>query len=185
MLYTYILSYIVLPLFLLMALCYVLRVRKCNILGWTAMAIPMGMLVRPFVLVQCANAFDRPEMQLGVFTITKFAGGYRAAELGMFRLQNFVEALRVVFWGDELNFSTVPGYWNLYGITIPLFVVGFLGSVKRFLGGVRQRQFDMSVMVLLWFLSVLFFGCHISANLLLFARFGSCYYGGGYLRNTF
>ncbi len=228
MLYTYILSYIVLPLFLLMALCYVLRVRKFNILGWIAMAIPMGMLALPLVLVQCVNAFDWPEMQLGVFTITKFVGGYRVAELGMFRLQNLVETLRVVFLGDALNFNTVPGYWNLYGITIPLFVVGFLGSVKRFLGSVRQRQLDMSVMVLLWFLSVLFLGCHISANvyrvnsiflayvliavegvdillklcrtrvlqrisagavictyLLLFARFGSYYYGGGYLRDNY
>lgn len=162
-LYSYALSYVVLPIFLIGAFFYVVWVKKFNLKGWIAMAIPLGLLALPLILVQCVNAFDWPEMKLGIFTITKLEG-YRITELRPFSWGKFATALHSVFLGDDLDYNTVPGYLNLYGITILFFAIGLLGYIKQCVKSIRQRQWNMSVLVLLWFLIMLFLGGHVLSN---------------------
>ena len=70
-LYTYVLAYIILPLFLIMNLLYCLRIRRLEWKKWFAMAVPMGILAAPLIAVQIVNMFDLQEMTWGIFTITK------------------------------------------------------------------------------------------------------------------
>lgn len=78
-LYTYALTYFVLPLFLFVSLLYVLRVRRFSFLKWVAMAVPMGLLAFPLIVIQLINIFDLPQLQLGCFTLTKL-DTYRVSE---------------------------------------------------------------------------------------------------------
>ena len=57
-LYTYAISYLALPVFLLLALIYVIWVRRFSFLRWASMAIPMGFLAFPLILEQYVNSFD-------------------------------------------------------------------------------------------------------------------------------
>lgn len=163
LLYTYVLTYIMLPLFLVLALVYVIISKRFSFFRWLVMAIPLGVLATPLILVQVINLYGLPEMKIGIFTITKMAG-YRAAEIGPYRFDNFVTAIRCIFIGDDYAFDSIPGIWNLYALTAVLFVIGFVNSLIKGVKGLKKREFNPQTVLLLWFLAILLFESHIQVN---------------------
>lgn len=160
MLYSYALSYLMLPLFLVFALIYVCAVRRFSFIKWLVMAVPMGLLAIPLILEQIVNIFGLEPFRLGIFTITRM-DSYRASEFGRFSLESLKVALQDIFVGDTWLHNSVPGFPNLYWIGIPLAVAGMAGIIRRLVLSVRQRQASGAVFVLLWFLAVLLVVCHI------------------------
>ncbi len=163
LLYTYVLSYIILPLFLIFCLFYVIAARRFSLKKWICMAIPMGVLAFPLILVQLVNLFQWEEMQIGPFTITRLPW-YRASEIGWFQWKYFVSAIKHVFVGDDYLFDSIPGIWNLYAITVILFVIGMVSAFERLFRAVRKREFSSLALPLLWFLAELFFESHIKTS---------------------
>lgn len=163
LLYTYALTYLILPLFLLLVLIYVIVVRKFSFDKWLLMAIPLGLLATPLIMVQIVNYFDLPEMKLGIFTITKLPG-YRVSEIGSFQLEKLGVALRSIFVGDGYTFDSIPGIWNLYAITVVLFVVGFASTLIQVIRMLRKRKLTLYALPLFWFLVILMIESHISTN---------------------
>lgn len=159
-LYTYALSYIVVPFFLLFTLLYTIRSKKFRFWNWFVMAIPVAFLAFPLILEQIVNAFQLNEIQLGVFTITRMKA-YRASELGTIRWDYIKRAFCHLFLWDDLNYNSLPGTANLYYITIPLFFVGLLHLGKEFVQSVRKRQYDAKHILLLWFLASLLLALHV------------------------
>ena len=162
-LYTYALSYIILPLFLLLSMIYVISTRQFHFGKWVVMGIPMGILALPLLLVQYVNMFDKPEFQIGIFTITRMLT-YRAFEIGFFSFENFMLALKSAFVGDSFNYNSVPGYLNLYGITIIFFLIGLIRSIQKLIASIKQRNISFHAFPLLWFFCVIFFESHIASN---------------------
>ncbi len=154
-LYTYAIAYLALPLFLLLSFLYALRVKKFSVSRWLCMAIPLGILAFPLLLEQYINAFDLEEMRLGIFTITKLQG-YRISEIGLPGWKNFTEVLNSIFIGDNLAYNSIPGYPNLYYVTIPLALIGLLHNLLRWGKSLKNRDFFSGVYPLFWFLAMLF-----------------------------
>lgn len=162
-LYTYALTYIILPLFLVMSLLYCARVRKFEWKKWLVMAVPMGILAAPLIAVQIVNIFDLPETTWGIFTITKIAN-YRVSEVGRFQPAYFLRAWNSIFEGDPLIYNSIPGIPNLYGKTFILFVLGFISIMAKAVISVKNRKWMPSCFVLFWFLSVILLCSHIMSN---------------------
>ncbi|MCM1541728.1 MAG: glycosyltransferase family 39 protein [Blautia sp.] len=162
-LYTYALTYIILPLFLLLSLFYCIRVRKLEWKKWFVMAVPLAILAAPLIAVQIVNMFDLPEMTWGIFTITKLEV-YRASEIGRFRWDYFVKAWNSIFNGDHLIYNSIPGIPNLYGKTPMLFILGLVCIVAKTVISVKDRKWLPSCLVLFWFLSVFGLCAHIDSN---------------------
>ncbi len=167
LLYTYALAYMILPLFLMLAFGYLLRGRRFSLKGWAAMAVPMGILALPLILVQAVNYFDLEEFRLGCFTITKLKR-YRMSELEWFGPGKFCKALFSIFAGDflgeKLEYNSAPGYLNLYGITVLLCLTGIVNTLRKLWKSLKKRETDMAVMIFLWFAAILFFESHIPTN---------------------
>lgn len=167
LLYTYALTYMILPLFLILALVYLFRVKRFSWKGWVAMAIPMGLLAIPLILVQIVNFFDLEEFRLACFTITKLRR-YRASEVGFFGIRKFCVALFCIFFGDfleePLQYNSAPGFANLYLATLLLCMVGALAALRRLWVSVRRRDPDFLALVLLWAIGIVFFESHIPVN---------------------
>lgn len=157
MLYTYALSYIALPVFLILALVYLIRVKAFSLKGWFSMAVPMGILAFPLILVQIVTIFDLAQFRLGCFSITKLERN-RAAELGKFSYEGLRDTFDVIFAGDALNYNTAPGYKTLYGLTIVLFFLGLDIILRSFWKSTRDRKLDFQTFPLLWLISMLFLG---------------------------
>lgn len=160
LLYTYALSYIILPLFLLLSLIYVIVVKKFSLKKWFFMACPMALLAMPLILVQIVNLFQLEEFRIGFLTITKIKY-YRASSIGRFNPSYFVKALKSVFVGDEYLYESIPGIWNLYALTIPLFVIGIADTFVKLVRNLRKKEMSLMVFPLFWFCAVLFFESHI------------------------
>lgn len=160
LLYTYALSYAILPIFLLLSALYVVVVKKFSLKKWICMGIPMGILAFPLILVQIVNIFDLPETRLGPFTITRVPH-YRASEIGRFRPEYFLSALQHIFVGDNDLFSSIPRIWNLYAVTVILCVIGLISVAVLLVVNGRKRRFYPMAFPFLWFVTVLFFESHI------------------------
>jgi hypothetical protein len=163
LLYTYALSYVALPVFLVLSFIYVVIVKKFKIKKWIMMAVPMGILAAPLITVQIVNMFELDEFQIGIFTVTRLTG-YRAGEIGSFSFTNMIKALRYIFIGDIVTFDSIPGTPNLYWISIILFIVGIAGTIYKFIMSLVKRSAGLYNFIFLWFISVFLIGCLMDAN---------------------
>ena len=162
-LYTYAISYLVMILFLVSGLLYIIRCRRFSFWHWLSMAIPMGILAFPLLLVQLINIFELSEMTLGIFTIVRLIP-YRGAEIGMPQWSSLIQTLKSIFGGDDLIYNSIPGLPNLTYLTLPFFVIGLVDMVYRFFCMTKRKTFDLLSFPLLWFASMLFIGSMIDSN---------------------
>ena len=160
LLYTYALTYFVLPLFLGFSLFYVIRVKKFSIHGWIIMAMPLALLASPLIMIQIINMFDLPEMKLGCFTLTKM-NMYRISEFSGFHFEWFVTLIRVIFVGNELAYTAAPGFFNFYILTIPLFLIGICDLWVSAWRSIRKREHNGQIYILIWFFIIFFLFCHL------------------------
>ncbi len=157
LLYSYALSYVILPLFLAVMFGYALRTRQFHLKGWLWMALPLGILAFPLILVQLVNLLGLPQMQLGIFTVTRLPE-YRAGEITGFCAENFRLLLKSIFVGDHLVYNSAPGFANLYGISVVFFGVGLVHISIQMIRSVRQRKFQAFAVWTAWFWSVFLMG---------------------------
>ena len=163
-LYTYALTYIFVPLFLLFLLAYSVATKQFHIKSWVAMGIPMFILALPLILVQMVNMFDLPEMYIGPLTITKLPE-YRISELGLFSFENFKALVKSLLIGDKwLPYNSSSEYCNLYAVTIPLSMLGFISCGIKIVRNLKKRQFLPASVPVLWFSAIFIFECHIMPN---------------------
>lgn len=160
LLYSYALSYVMLPVFLLSAFVYTIVVRRFSFPKWLLMAVPMGILAFPLILEQIVNIFDLEPFQLGIFTITKMEHN-RASEFTLFRLEYLKAAIQNLFVGDTLPYNSIPGFPNLYWLSVPLALAGLIGAFRTFLSSVRRRTLSPVSLLLFWFLIVFLVICHV------------------------
>lgn len=159
-LYTYALSYLMIPLFLILSLIYVIRIRKFDFTKWSSMAIPLFLLAFPLIMTQLINLFDWDEMHLGIFTLTKL-NQYRVSELQPISFDSLKLVIKDIFIGDMWRYNSIPGIPNLYWISIPLIIIGLIHTIRKTILAFKNRILDFRVLALWWFLSVFFVVCHI------------------------
>lgn len=163
LLYTYILTYIMLPAFLLAAFLYVIYQKRFSFRHWVVMAVPMGILAFPLILTQIVNIFDLEEIQLGIFTCIKLIS-YRTYEFKSFQFSFLQELMHNIFIDGRFEYCTPPGYLNLYSMTIPLFVIGLISAFRKFYLTIAKRKMDYLIFVFFWFLIVALVFCHVCPN---------------------
>lgn len=163
LLYTYALTYFILPFFLLMSLLYVIRVKKFLWKGWFAMSIPMALLAVPLILIQIINLFDFQEVRMGCFTLTKL-DFYRVGEFSAFRVLQLLQTLWYVFLKSDFMYVSVPGFMNLYVLTIPFFCVGLASLLKTAYKSMKKRESNSHIYLLIYFMSYFLLFGFLSPN---------------------
>lgn len=150
-LYTYALTYIVIPLFVLLILIYGFLLNKRNVKNICIMLLPLAVLAAPLILVQAVNYFDLPQMQIGPFTITKLLE-YRVDEVkGVSPWQNMKDILINTLFFDDLRYNTIPGFGTVFYISIPFIFIGIWKAVTASINSVKEKRFDHTVPMFLWF----------------------------------
>ncbi|MDE6362780.1 MAG: glycosyltransferase family 39 protein [Lachnospiraceae bacterium] len=165
LLYTYVISYVVMPVFLALALGYLLAVRKIRFCHVLALGIPIAVLSAPLIAVQLVNLLGLPEFQMGPFTITRLFQ-YRRGEisLGHLSVQSVKDAVMSIFLFDGLRYNTVAPFGTVYYVSLPLIGMGIVKCVRDFAASIRKKEFCYKTLYLLW-LAVLFAaGCCMEAN---------------------
>ena len=128
-LYTYILSYLMIPLFILFFGVYMLIIRKFDLRYFLALCIPIALLGLPLLTEQLVN--------MGLIKEFTFLGSdffalpnYRSGEIS---LRNIPDNLTVIFklmlGGDPLTFNSFHEFGPLYRCMFPLVITGIISTI--------------------------------------------------------
>ncbi len=163
-LYTYALTYIVIPVFGLLLLGYAVLIRRLRVKKVCAMIGVLVVFGIPLALVQMINLFDLPQMQIGPFTFTKVLD-YRLDEVaGASVLQNIRSIFVNTFLYDDLTYNTSFRYGTMYYFSIPFLLAGVVRCVAETVISVKEKVFSYSVPMLLWFVSEWIMGAFLSGH---------------------
>lgn len=149
-LYTYALSYLVLPIFLLLTLLYLYRVQRLRVRELLALGIPMGLLALPLITFIVINTFELPEVQLLGMTIPRMPE-YRGAELGLGNILNNIPVLiEAYFFEDLWPYNSVAPYYTMYVLSLPFVYLGIQRGILDVVRSVRERKFRLVSLLLFW-----------------------------------
>lgn len=124
-LYSYALSYLAIPVFLIFLLSYLLYKKQIKWRNILALGAPMGILALPLMLTVYINQFQKPEMKFGPFTIPRMPG-YRGSEIVFDNIYgNLTTALQSILTRDWLPYNAFENFGTIYRVSIPFLVIGF------------------------------------------------------------
>ena len=158
-LYCYAVSYIMIPVFLLITIIYLLLIKKINIKEIIVLGIPIFIIGLPLILMVLVNSGFIPEIRTFI-TITKLPT-YRVGELS---LLNIFSNFRIIFnvltfdnflKGENLVYNSLPEFGTLYYISIPFFILGLSISVNNFIKDWKDKNVNVNTIILIWFVSVI------------------------------
>jgi hypothetical protein len=153
-LYSYALSHMVLPLFLLLCIVYLLVVRKFDLKKFIAFAVPLCLFAIPLILFHVENLLGLDEFKLGFLTITKLPH-YRGDELEWSQVYDNI----TVFWKntlfyDKVAFNSIPKFGNIYRISIPFLIIGIACMLFQSIKSLIKRCYCVYTLIIIWIICV-------------------------------
>lgn len=174
-LYSYIISYLIVPFFLLFSVIYLLWVRKVNWSRIFAFGVPFLFLAFPLLLVQMVNIFGWEDIRIGIFTVNRLSN-YRASEFTASDiLPNLIKTIKCLLRDGELIFDAFPQYGTFYLISIPFLGIGGIVLLWKAIVSVKRRCWDHSVLLLIWILLFIILGCFLGGDGPLTYRFNAAF----------
>lgn len=156
--YTYALSYIIVPIALILLLAYMLFIKRIKKLDIICLFIPIILIVIPLILNQLVNMKIIPEIKLSWISILKM-WEYRANELNFYNiLSNFIKMFKTIFMYDINDYNAFPIFGTVYYISIPFAVLGFIESIKNLKKDIREKKFTLDIIMFINFISVFICG---------------------------
>lgn len=152
-LYTYIIAAIVIAVFGLMFGGYYLFYKKKNrgprFKQLLFMAIPMGIMVIPLVLVVCVNYFDLEPIVTPFFSVPKMITN-RTEEVA-FTLGDIpgkIKRLIYVLTSDGI-YGSSDRFWSMYWWSVPFAITGVVLSIKEAWQECKSREIGVDLIMLL------------------------------------
>lgn len=149
-LYTYIISYLILPVFLVIATLYLMLVHRFQWKQTLALAIPLAILATPLIMMQLVNMHIIPQFS---FLLTDFVplSWYRTNEMSFSNIIDNLDLFKILLVdSDLLRHSAFPGYGTMYYFSIPLILYGMAICVQQTYISIKNREYQMKTMILLF-----------------------------------
>ena len=150
-LYTYALSYIILPILLLLLIIYLLYTKAINIKQIILFLIPIIALAVPLILFVLVNQGIIEEIH-GVITIPKLPE-YRGNELNVSNIKDIGYLLFVIIIHDRFAYNSIRYFGTIFYISIPFAIYGFLSEIDKLKESIKTKTFNYSTIILLLFIS--------------------------------
>lgn len=141
-LYSYGISYIIMPAFLLVWLIYNLYFKKITIKQVAILMATISVFAIPLIYFLLLNYGIFSKTDFGIFTITKFAG-FRGGDVKISNLWSYgLRSLKTIFLSEN----------TLYYIQIPLFIIGLFFGIKETIVSLKKKEYSfLSLMTLIFF----------------------------------
>lgn len=153
-LYSYALTYIIVPVILLFLLVYLLAVRKIKNSDIICMGIPIFILALPLMLNLLVNNGLIEPIKNSLFSTPKL-WAYRGAEISITNIPENIWLIFKCMFGYDINdYNAFPQFGTLYYISIPLFVIGIVETVKKAKENLKKTAINMDLVFILYFLSI-------------------------------
>ena len=155
-LYTYAISYIAIPLFLVLILAYLIIKKSIKLKNVIAFSIPLIVFAIPLVLMLMVQKGWIGEIE-SFITIPKLLR-FRENELDLSQVLVNVATIKYGLLCDKLNFNSLPGYGELYYFGTLLMCMGITITLIRSVGKKGKEQIELDVIMLLLFFANLIIG---------------------------
>ena len=158
-LYTYILSYIIIPIFLLLTICYMLIIKKIKFRSIIILGIPVFILALPLICLIFLNNGWIDKNIFSFLSIPKLPI-YRINEVNFSNILNNLKSLfQCLISGDSMIYNTITETGSIYYMSIPFLLIGFADSIINTIKSIKQRKFSLDAVILFSFLSVVICMC--------------------------
>lgn len=144
-LYTYCLSWILIPAFLIFYISYMLYLKKINFKQIVLLGIPIFILALPLMYLILLNNGIVSKTNFGIFTIPKLPL-FRADELNIMNIFEYgLFSLNIIFFENY-------GRYVIYLMQVPLFIVGFIAGINKSIKSLKNREFDFDAFITMTFI---------------------------------
>lgn len=139
--YSYALSYFVVPIFLCLITIYMILCRKITFRRALLSALCVCITALPVLLFICTLLFRLPPMRFLGFTISPTAAS-RLSEisLGNFR-NNILDIIKYTLTHDGRPLDAIDRFYTLYPVSIPFILIGFIASCRQWIMSLRSRAY--------------------------------------------
>lgn len=144
-LYTYAISYLVIPVVLGIVILYMLIIKKVKIKNVVIMAVPLGIFALPLILMLGCNSGVIPKAELPVFSIPEL-WSYRGGEISISNIpENLKNIFEILFFKDFLNYNAITEFGTLYKMSIPLVFFGIVSTIKDVVEDMKNKRFSLNL----------------------------------------
>ena len=146
-LYTYCLTWITIPIFLVFWSLYMLYVKETKIKKLIILAIPIIIFAMPLIYFLLLNYGIVSNTQIGIFTVPILTD-FRGDEISLLN----------IFTKSFSNIKTIFLSENtIYLIYIPLFIIGYIVSIIKSIKSTKAKQYSVNTVMTIAF-STIFIG---------------------------
>lgn len=140
-LYTYCLSWISIPTFLIAWIIYMIYIKRINFKQIVIMGIPILIFAFPLIYFLLLNFGIVHETNLWIFSLP-ILGTFRSDEIDILNIfKTSLSSLKVIFLNNEIS----------YLIYFPLFIIGYVISFKDIIRSIKIREYDFTAMIVITF----------------------------------
>ena len=164
-LYTYALSYVIIPVFLILILLMAIKNHRIILRNFLVMLIPLLLISFPLILEQYINIVGKESiLLLGHFTVTKLPN-YRGSEFTLTNIpQNFVLLLKAILFHDDYDYNALPEFLTFYKISIALFAIGLVVFITKIISDIRKKTNREYFVIFIWFVCNVIVYCMLGKN---------------------
>lgn len=140
-LYTYCLSWLLIPAFLVVYIIYMLIIKKINFRQIILIGIPIAIFAIPLIYLLLLNKGYASRTNFGIFTIPKLFS-FRQGEISISNIFKYGEySLKTIFCDQ----------YGMYIVQIPLFIIGFIVGIKEFIKSIKTKEFNFTGLITIVF----------------------------------
>lgn len=155
-LYSYALSYFVIPVFLCLTALYLLFTRKITLRRTVLWAVCVCLTSLPVILFICALLFQLPPFHFLGFTITPIASDRMKDVASTNFWDNVTRIIWITLTNSNYPLDAVDKFYTMYFISIPFIIIGIAASLYHMATSLKTRTFHPSALFLFFYVSGLF-----------------------------
>lgn len=154
-LYTYAISYLILPFFLGILLLYGLFTKQITWKQLFLLGVPLFFLALPLMLMLAVQNGFLSEIKTSLFSIPKL-WFYRGGEFSLKHILENFNIFCVLFGGDTLVYNANPYFGTFYYFSIPFVLYGGFLSFSHLIKDFKTKKLSLDSYFSLLFLSIFF-----------------------------
>lgn len=144
-LYTYCLSWITIPFFLLVWAIYMFYIKKNKFRNLVILGIPIAIFALPLIYFLLLNYGIVEQTQIGIFTLP-ILRDFRAEQINIVNwFKTGLGSLKTIFFADE----------TIYVLYVPLFIIGYIIEFKQALKEIKNEEYGISTVMVIAFTTLI------------------------------
>ena len=151
-LYTYAITYVVVPPFLFLTMLYLVFTKKTTIYKMILTGIPVVVLGIPLLIQQLVMlGYIPPFTFLGLIDFW-LPAYYRSNDISIrYVVENLIKSPYICLVADDISYNSTPRFGVMYYISVPFVLIGLCLSVKSLILSVKNKKYDDLAVVFIFY----------------------------------